>query len=260
MICITGRTSDLKCTLFPPLDLSDYPEWEMGFYDLATYNSIPNVEENKNNNLYFSNNVSVTLPTGSYEIGDINKSIINELKRQKSSIKFNLTANNNTLKSEIYCNSEVDFTKPHTHATLLGFNEGDKLTPNETHISPNQVNIIKVDVIRITCNIVRGSYRDGVEGHVLHEFYPNVSPGFKIVEKPKTVKYLSINKHNSLSEFYIRLEDQNGDLVNFRGESINLRVDIRPAKTATLLRTLTEVYKNQKSQVDSSNRPERRCD
>lgn len=244
MICVTGRTSDLKCTLFPPLDLSQYPEWEMGFYDLATYNTIPNVEENVNNKLYFSNNTTVSLPTGSYEIEDINKYVTNELKKQTSKIKFNLTANNNTLKSEIYCNSEVDFTKPHSLATLLGFNESDTLSSNEWHVSSNKVNIVRVDVIRITCNIVRGSYRDGIEGHVLHEFYPTVSPGFKIVEKPKTVKYLSINKHNSLSEFYIRLEDQNGDLVNFRGESINLRVDIRPVKTSVLLRTLTEVYKN----------------
>ena len=72
-----------------------------------------------------------------------------------------------------------------------------------------------------------GSYKDGVEGHILHEFYPTVEPGFKIVEVPNFVKYLPVNKKGSLEEIYIRLEDQNGDLVNFRGEGINIRMAIR---------------------------------
>lgn len=217
----------MKCTLFPPFDMSSAEEWEMGFVDLMTYNSIPNVEENINNKIYFGDGTTVALPTGSYEIEDINNFIAAELSRKNSDIVFKLKANNNTLQSEIKTTAEVNFDHSDTLAPLLGFNKGDKLTPNTYHQSPKQVAIIKVDIIRITCNIVRGSYRDGIEGHVLHEFYPSVGPGFKIIEKNISVKYLPINKQSHLSEFYIRLEDQNGDLVNFRGENINLRVDIR---------------------------------
>lgn len=244
MICITGKTSELKCTLFPPIDLSESPNWEMGFYDLATYNSIPNVEDNINNTIHFQGDVTVTLPTGSYELEDISKYIIDTLKIRKTNIKFHLSANVNTLKSEIFCNREIDFTKPNSIAPLLGFKESI-LEHNKWHDSTDPVNIIKVNVIRITCNIVRGSYRDGVEGHVLHEFYPNVGPGFKIVEKPRTIKYLPINKQTSLSEFYIRLEDQKGHLVNFRGEYINLRVDIRPEKSSSLLDAILKATKKQ---------------
>jgi hypothetical protein len=227
MICITGNTSDLKCTLFPPLDLSSSKEWEMGFLDLMTYNSIPNVEENVNNKLYFGNDKSLSLPTGSYEISDINKYICKELKQNHPSVTFELVANNNTLKSEIKCSEKLDFRQPASIGSLLGFTEKALLEENKWHISPSQVSINKVDVIRITCNIIRGSYRDGVEGHVLHEFYPLVGPGFKIVEIPKSMIFLPIFKQNSLSEFTVRLEDQEGRLVNFRGENINLRVYIR---------------------------------
>lgn len=225
MICITGTSSELKCTLFPPLDLSKSKEWEMGFIDLMTYHSIPNIEENLNNRLKIGNNV-ISLPTGSYEINDINNYVQKEIKTNNPNIKFQLTANNNTLKSEIFSNEKIDFTIPHSLASLLGFN-AEQLEANILHTSSKQVSINKVDIIRITCNIVRGSYRNGIEGHVLHEFYPDCSPGYKIIEKQNIVKYLPINKHSSLEEFYIRFEDQNGDLVNFRGENINIRVDIR---------------------------------
>lgn len=229
MICVTGKTSQLRCSLFPPLDLSSANEWEMGFLDLMTYNSIPNIEDNVNNAIYFSNITKIALPTGTYEIDNINSYIKRELKKSSgaSGIKFELNANNNTLKSELFCSEEIDLTKNDSLGTVLGFTEPVVLEANKWHVSPSQVTINKVDVIRITCNIVRGSYRDGVEGHVLHEFYPSVPPGYKIVEKPNTVKYLPINKQTQIEEFFIRLEDQNGDLVNLREESINLRVDIR---------------------------------
>lgn len=228
MICITGNSSHLKCTLFPPLDLSSSTDWEIAFFDLMTYNSIPNVEENINNKIKIGDTV-LSLPTGSYEIDNICNFIKKELETKKPSVTFQLVANNSTLKSELICSEEVRFPSEHSLGPLLGWTDDseDPLTPNIWHKSPNQVNINKVDVIRLTCDIVQGSYRDGVEGHVLHEFYPTVEPGFKIVEKPNIVKYLPINRQTVLSEFNIRLEDQDGRLVNFRGERINLRVDIR---------------------------------
>lgn len=231
MICITGNSSTLNCTLFPPLDLSSSGDWEMGFLDLMSYNSIPNVEESLNNALYIGNDIKIDLPTGSYEISDINTYINNEVKSKHPSVTFNLVANNNTLKTEIYCSDIIDFSKQSTIGPLLGFTEKTKLDANKWHVSPSQVTINKVDVIRITCNVVRGSYRDGIEGHVLHEFYPLVGPGFKIVEIPKSIIYLPIFKQNSLSEFNIRLEDQDGRLVNFRGENINLRLHIREKRS-----------------------------
>lgn len=226
MICLTGHSSELKCSLFPPYDLSSGSEWEMGLLDLMTYNSIPNIEEGVNNDIYFGNNKKISIPTGSYEIEDVNNYIVKQLSSLSPKTKFQLTANNNTLKCEIFCTEDIDFTQEHTLRSVLGFNK-ERLDANKTHTSPNQASINKVDIIRVTCNIVRGSYRDGVEGHVLHEFYPDVGPGFKIVEKPTIVQYLPITKQNSLDEFYIRLEDQNGDLVNFRGEGINIRINIR---------------------------------
>lgn len=227
MICVTGNSSNLKCNLFPPLDLGTNENWEMGFLDLMTYHSIPNVEEGKNDTIQFDKNLEIKLSTGSYEIDHINEAINHELREKNSSITFELKANTNTLKSMLKCSSVVDFSKPDSLGSLLGFIDKKRLEADVWHTSSHQVSINKVDVIRITCNIVSGSYRDGVEGHVLHEFYPAVPPGFKILEKPNTINYLPINRKQLLDEFNIRLEDQDGNLVNFREELINLRVEIR---------------------------------
>lgn len=224
MISIKGSTSHLTCTMFPPFELRGNSDWEIGFLDLMTYNSIPNVEENINNKLNFEGGYEINFPTGAYEITDIN----NYVNKVRPELKFELIANNNTLKSEIKCSKAVDFTKPNSIRELLGFSEPVVLEADKWHVSPKQVSINKVDVIRVTCNIVKGSYRDGKEGHILHEFYPNVGPGYKIVETPNNIHYLPINKLTTLDEIHIKLEDQNGDLINFRGERIVIRVHIRP--------------------------------
>src|SRR5436190_43191 len=226
MFSITGNSSELSCRLYPAFDLTTAEHREIGFLDLLTYNSIPNVEQNVNNSIYIEGEEAITLPTGSYEISDLNKYIKKTLQDRNTSTLFELLPNNNTLKSEIFCSKRIDFTQANTLAPLLGFSNKLILDSNKWHSSDNQVAINKVDVIRITCSAVKGSYKDGVEGHILHEFYPTVEPGFKIVEVPNFVKYLPVNKKGSLEELYLRLEDQNGNLVNFRGEGINIRLFI----------------------------------
>src|SRR5204863_3720903 len=123
----------------------------------------------------------IEIKTGSYEITDINK----EFQNQMGNDVIELRANNNNLRSEIKCKYYIDFTQPASIGSLLGFPSSSSiLEPNVYHTSPKTVNIIKVNVNNITCNIVQGAYKDGSNQHILHTFYPTVPPGFKIVEKP----------------------------------------------------------------------------
>lgn len=191
---------------------------------------------------YFGDNGEIKLPTGSYEIEDINEYVNEHLPRnegkKKKIVKLLIRANNNTLTSEIYSNVTIDFTKPNSLASLLGFSKV-KLEPNIWHVSPSTISIIKTDVVRIVCNIVSGSLKNGVESHILHEFYPTVGPGYKLVEIPTNVVYLPVNT-TRLHNITIRLEDQDGKLVNFRQESITLRLHLRRSNqngTNFLLRT-----------------------
>lgn len=94
--------------------------------------------------------------------------------------KLTLNANNNTLQCELFCNRPVDFSKPNTVGPLLGFRNDKVLEPNETHESHLPANILKVNVIRIECNITTGSYLNNQPSHTIHEFSPKVPPDIRL--------------------------------------------------------------------------------
>lgn len=223
MLCLSGKSNVISCDYFPPINLSE-GDWEIGLIDLTTYNSIPNVETGVNNLLHFGNGKPIELPTGSYEIDDIARLVEKRVKKPDELI---IKANNNTLKCEIYTTKEIDLTKEFTIGPLLGF-DSKKLAPEKDkwHVSDHSVNILRVNVIRIECNIVRGSFDNGNESHVIHEFYPTVEPGYKIVEKPSNVIYLPIHI-KQIHNITLSIKDQEGRPINLRGETVNLRLHLR---------------------------------
>lgn len=232
-VAISGCSSSLRSTLFPPLELKQDKSWEAALLDFATYNSIPNVIEGINNKFHYARSINtqglpefteiIEIKTGSYEITDINQVLQDKLGKDV----IELRANNNNLRCEIKCKHFIDFSQPSSIGSLLGFPiHSPILEPNVYHTSQNTVNIIKVNIINITCNIVQGAYKDGTNQHILHSFYPTVPPGFKIVEKPHNLIYLPlITTH--ISDIVLNVLDQDGDPVDFRGEVITLRLHIR---------------------------------
>lgn len=83
-----------------------------------------------------------------------------------------------------------------------------------------------METVRIVCNITSGSFTNGYEDHIIHEFYPTVPPGYKIVEIPANVIYLPVNT-TRIHNITVRLEDQTGHLINFRDETITLRLHLK---------------------------------
>ena len=222
MFSLSGRGSYISNDYFPPVDIST-GEWEIGLVDLMTFHTIPNIEKGINDKFYFGEGgEEITLEEGAYEVEDLEKTLKAKIT---AGVEFKLTANNSTLKSELFCSKPVDFSKPNSIGKLLGFSSR-KLEAGKTHTSDNTVNIMKVDVIRVECNIVRGSYDNGRESHMIHEFYPNVGPGYKIVEVPNTIIYLPVNV-TSVNNVSISLKDQDGNLVNLRNESLSVRLHLR---------------------------------
>ncbi|CAF4751967.1 unnamed protein product, partial [Rotaria magnacalcarata] len=57
------------------------------------------------------------------------------------------------------------------------------------------------------------SYLNDSQKPILYSFFPNVSPGYKIVEKPQSVVYLPITLP-VLNSIHIWLTDQNHKLLN----------------------------------------------
>lgn len=219
----SAESSILESYYFPPIELSSDENYVLGLIELLSFNSIPNIDE-RCSKIYIDNQ-PITLPTGSYEITDINDHIQHHLPKD---VSFSLTANNNTLKSVIQSNKTVDFTPKDSIAKLLGFSN-HLLEANKIHTSSSPVKILKYNVIRVECNIIGGAFINDKKVHTLHEFFPNVPPGFKIIEIPSTIIYQPISV-GSIDHIQLKIVDERGDLVNFRGETITIRLHLKALK------------------------------
>lgn len=219
MFCLSGNESVITADLWPHVDTSQ-GNWKIGLIDFSVYNSVPNVEAGKNN-LFIIGHEIISIPTGSYELNDINSYIQKAIKLPNS---VSITANNNTLQTEVYSNLPIDFTHPQCIGSLLGFSQR-VLEPNKSHKSDRPVSIQTVNLIRIECNLVTGSYLNGRLSHVLYEIYPNVPPGYKIYEIVKNPIYLSINTKR-IEKIVLSFKDQNDRPINFRGESVNIKLHL----------------------------------
>ena len=218
---ISGESSILETHYFPPIELSPEKKYVLGLIELLTFNSIPNIDTNCNK-IYIGEQV-IVLPTGSYEITDINNYIQTQL--ESTDISFSLTANNNTLKSVITSSHRVDFQPADAIAKSLGFSSS-VLEAKKTHTSSDPVKILKFNVLRVECNITGGTYINNKKVHTIHEFFPAVPPGFKIIEVPSKVIYQPLVV-KSIKHIQLKIVDEHGDLVNFRRETITVRLHIK---------------------------------
>lgn len=222
-ITLNGNSSELSCDIFPPIEVDNTAR--ICLLSLQTNNSIPNIEPGCNAigfRNFIGQNENVIIPTGSYELEDL-ESVINKFMPNYVT-HFKLKANSNTLKCMISCSHEIDFSVENSVAKLLGF-RNVVYTTGVTHESENTVNIMKVNCIKVECNLIVGSFCDGAPSQTIHELYPTVPAGYKIVEVPRHPVFYRLNT-TSISKVNIVLKDQNDFLINLRGEPITIRLQI----------------------------------
>ena len=104
-------------------------------------------------------------------------------------------------------NYEVDFRKDKSINSLLGFHSN--LYTSVFHKSENMVNILTINGILVNIDIISGSYVNGSTQPTIYAFFPDVSPGYKIIENPHNLLYLPITA-NTIHSITIWLTDQNG--------------------------------------------------
>lgn len=230
---LSGFTSSLSTDFYPPIELDgQYNLALLGFY---TYNSIWNIDNTNNKfhcKLKDGKEIIIAIPCGAYEITDIEKQVRNQVleevkvKNEKEKPSFYMHPNNNTLKVEIRADFEIDFTPQDSIGNVLGFSK-QVLPPNIEHVSDLPVNIVKVRAIRVESNLVTGSYNENKSSHTLYEFTPTVDPGFAIDIEPRNLIYLPIIDTKSISNITINIRDQNNELIDFHGEQIIVRLELK---------------------------------
>jgi hypothetical protein len=229
-ILLSEGSTRIRTKFNPLIELDKSKKYEMALVNLETYNSFPNIDETNNKFVYSSDNgvtwKDLDIPTGSYEIDDLNEYIQRILKEEGHGQCIKLRPNNNTLKAvlEIDENYKVDFTVPNPISTVLGFQS--RVYSEGYNESEHIVNINSVNSLRVTSDIIGSSYANGTTENIIYSFFPSVGPGYKIIESPHNLVYLPITLY-SISSMETKLIDQNGKLINLRGEELSIRFHIR---------------------------------
>lgn len=223
-LTFSGTKSELGSEFFPPIHLTDDDDvWEVGLLSLETYNSIPNVD-GTNNLLHYGDNKVLSIPEGTYSVDQISAYIQAELSKLPDRPVVRITVSNSTLQVSIKSSVLVDFTKENSIGGLLGFKK-EVIKPGQVATS-GMVDIFRINTIRVECNIATGSYVNGMPAHDIYQFFPTVPAGYKLVETPSPVIYVPVTVHN-INNVTLRITDQDGELVNFRGERITIRLHLR---------------------------------
>src|SRR5688572_11182934 len=258
-ILLSKKSAKIRTQFNPLIELDAGKKYEMSLLNLETYFSFPNIDATNNHFRYIADAhltsgesygrfgegrhekpashgggtwTDVFIPEGCYEITDINDYIQRTMKENghydtvNNEYYISLQPNTNTLKSvlNIAPNYKVDFRSDNSIRAVLGF---AKKIYNEGYNESEQiVNIMNVTSLRITSDIIGASYTNGSTANVIYSFFPNVGPGYKIIEVPTNLVYLPVTL-STISSMETKLTDQNGKLVNLRGEELSIRFHIR---------------------------------
>ena len=228
-IVITGKSSRLHTRFSPPLVFSNSTScyYEMALFKLETYYSFPNIDATNNRVKIRINETlgwkTVTIPTGCYEITNINEELqrlIVQLGGKKD--KVVLSPNNSTLRCVLEVKDDkygVDFRVDHSLRTVLGFDA--KLYERGRFESEHLVDIMSVNSIMVHCDIIGGSRWNGIEAPIIYNFFPDTAPGDKIICTPKNLIYVPITM-DVISHMTCWLTDQSGRELDLRGEDLTI--------------------------------------
>lgn len=233
-ITLTGNTNELSANIFPEITLDDRYNYSCGLLDFTTYQSIPNIIPPYNTLIFgklgeknsFHPEETFELAEGCYEADDVLHFI--KLHLESKGYTFEYEINKHTLKTTIESNAIFAFSDG-CLLELLGF-DGKKFVNLAKNEADSLVKVSRVNAIRIECNIVTGAYVNGNLCHTIYEFANNtVDNGYKIIEQPRNVVYLPIASRR-ISNVHIYMVDQDGNPIDFRGETITCRIHIKRDK------------------------------
>ena len=228
---LSGTSSELNFDFNPPIYLEDDINYEIGLVNFDSFYSIPNVDETNNTFIWWdevNQKHTVKIPTGAYEINNLMEVMQRKIINEDDDAVITMSLDINTSKVILRTNRKISFDVENSLCVVLGFNKQIVEAENNT-VGNSPVQILKVNAICIDCNLAVGSYLNGRPVHIIHEFFPAVSPGYKIIETPQNTIYYPVTLKR-INNVRIRIIDQDGELINFRGEVRTVRLHLRQVK------------------------------
>ena len=226
ILTVTGRGATIVTLYEQPIKLDPKCQYEMALLNLETYYSFPNIDDTNNRLKYRKNAASdwetVVIPIGCYEITAINATITQQVKSKDVQVIANL----NTLQCILCINGtfEVDFKIDNSLRTLLGFDA--KTYKKGRHASENLVNILRVNSVLVHNDIIEGSYHQGKMEPIIYSFFPDVSPGEKIMQVQQNLVYAHVTT-DTIYRMTSWLTDQDNNKIDLRNETLTIRFHLR---------------------------------
>ena len=227
----SGNATRLETNFVPSLNFPAECNYEIALVSLETYYSFPNIDD-ENNKLKFSKDdgktwILISIATGCYELDAINKELQRLIIAGGGKDKdVEIEANKNTFQCILTLkdNIQVDLTTDHSLRTVLGFEP--KIFKKGRYTSEHTVNIMRVNSILVHCDVIGSTYLNGTQQPIIFSFFPDVSPGQKIVVDPKVLIYLPVTM-NIISRMTSWMTDQNNRHLDLREEELTLKYHIR---------------------------------
>jgi hypothetical protein len=254
---LSGNTSDFTTYYPTTIGLNSKKKYEAALLSIDLYNSFPNITEENNKFKYSTDGGTswkvITLSTGSYELAAINDEIQRQMiinddyDKETNTFYINISANISTLRSVIEITNtsyQIDFNFANSIGPTLGF--GPIIIQHGYIESQEIVNIMKINSILVNVDFISGSYLKGSQFPVIYSFFPNVSPGRKIIERPNpSLIFYPVNKFD-ITSMRLWLTDQNNNPLDVRGETVTVRILIR--EVANIKNDIKEAIKELKEE------------
>ena len=235
-IIVSDNQTRFQTKFNPPIQLDKDKKYEIALVNLETYYSFPNIDSTNNVFKYSADKGKtwneIHIQEGSYDVVDLNDTIQQKMRLNGHFDSINddyyitISANSNTLRSilGVETDYQVDFGTTNSIGSVLGF--GRHVYTKPYNESEGVVNILSINSILVNIDIITGSYVRGNTQPTIYSFFPNVSPGYKIIENPVNLVYLPITI-DTIYKLGVTLTDQNGKQLNLRGENLTIRFHIR---------------------------------
>lgn len=213
---LTGNTSVLTASYFPEILLT--APTEVGLLNFTTFYSVNNI---KRCEIVFDERFIIVLESGIYSLSDLKTIINSQLRSDRISIEAD------TVTHRVHLSCTTNFKLEPQLSKLLGFSETNFLK-NKIYKSDLIVNILPINLIQVELNIARGGFLNEKEGKSIYAFIPSDVPhGFRINQTPEPVIYYPVIT-NTISNISLKITDQEGELIDFQGEQITVRLHFRP--------------------------------
>lgn len=237
LFVLTGEGPRVTCNLHPPLRVKNNDEISLALTKITFYNSFANIHKGKNNGMKITPGkgkeaIMIQIPTGAYEIDQINMEIIHQLNAggdASADEHFKLQPNTATLKSMITISEGyiVDFNVKASIATLLGYTSTDKLIGgiNKRYEGENIVKITQISSLLVMCDAVRPSFLNGKLTSFVHNCILDVEPGVKFIDKPSNLTFVNTSS-NVITQLSCWVVDQSLNIVDFRHEQLEIELKL----------------------------------